>query len=200
MWRLSNHGSDREESVDKTLDAPRHKKKSENPFFPLPFTSPSQEKPSTRSWGLCRWQPHALAGWAPVWTFLHFSSALLRFCSSPSSRCEATSGPAVLLPGTQHSCGKVRIGPFCTQREAREPKRSPGKAMSSMKLIIKSFRPSGCTHNPGKGSLPQITGLAVRAEGTQHPTGCIQHLSGSTYSAGLPDRAGRRHYVSQSCW
>lgn len=42
---------------------------------------------------------------------------------TPSSRCEAASGPAVLLPGTQHPCLKVRIGPLHTQQEAGETKK-----------------------------------------------------------------------------
>jgi len=67
---------------------------------------------------------------------------------------------------------------------------------STIKLIIKSFRPLGCADDPGKGFLPRVLGSPGKAKDTQHPTGYIQHLSGSTHSSGLSDTAGRRHHLS----
>lgn len=51
MWRLSNHGSDREESVDKTLDAPRHKKSLRTLFSPYPSPHPPRKSPGPGAGG-----------------------------------------------------------------------------------------------------------------------------------------------------
>lgn len=202
-WGLCNHGSDGEGSVDKTLAAPQHTKKVWEPLFSSPlFISSSQEKPSSRSWGLCRWQPHALAGQAPISTVLHFSSALLRFCrSSPSSRRKAASGPAVPLPGTQHPCGKVRIGPFHIQQETREPEKPQECGVLNNETHCQELQAFRVCAQPWKrvpASSPRI-GSESRGHSVpkkMHPAS----LRINQWIQGYPTGLIRSITWAQSCW
>lgn len=115
---------------------------------------------------------------------------------SPSSRCETASGPAVPLPGIQHPWGKVRIGAFHTQWEAREMEKSRECNILNYETQHQEFPHFRVCLQPWrKVSLSWVLAFPVRAKGTKHSTD-IQHLSGSTHSSGLLKAAGRRHYLS----
>lgn len=181
-WRLSNHGSDGEGSVDKNLAAPQRKKKVWEPFFsPLSSPHPPRRSPALGA-GDCVDGSHT--HWLAEPPSRHFCTSLVPSSGFAEVHLPPDARPHLaLLSRCQESStleGRWELV-LSAPRGRPENLRSHGKVMSStMKLIVKSFRPSGCMHDPGKGSVPQVPRSPVKAEGTQRPTRCIQHLSEST--------------------
>lgn len=112
---------------------------------------------------------------------------------TPSSRCEAASGPAVLLPGTQHPCLKVRIGPLHTQQEAGETKKPREGDVLNAETHHQELQASRLCTQPWKRvpAFFQSPGIASESRGhSAHNRMCP-----ASRVINLWFRASRRHYL-----